>query len=258
MVNKEIKDPYGFIYIITNLINGKRYIGQRKFDDKQMWKYYLGSGVALKNAKKKYGSKNFKKEIIYVAYSKQELDKVEIEYIKLFNAIESTDYYNIAPGGEGFCPKQKCHYVYCLELNTGFKNCYVAEKITEEKFGTIRSKCKYFHNGIQNVKNGMHWCFIEDIYKTFGERHSYQSKPVVDLINFNIYANVNHARKASGINYHKRSVISVSKYKELIDYNKSVKNKLIFLNDFLEEYDYTDKYYVESFNKSIKENQLKI
>lgn len=28
---KEIINPYGFIYITTNMINGKRYIGQRKF-----------------------------------------------------------------------------------------------------------------------------------------------------------------------------------------------------------------------------------
>lgn len=26
-----IKEPYGFIYITVNMINGKRYIGQRKF-----------------------------------------------------------------------------------------------------------------------------------------------------------------------------------------------------------------------------------
>lgn len=42
---------YGFIYITTNLINGKKYIGQKKgYNDT-----YLGSGKILKLAIKKYG-----------------------------------------------------------------------------------------------------------------------------------------------------------------------------------------------------------
>ena len=29
----DVINPYGFIYLTTNYINGKRYIGQKKFDN---------------------------------------------------------------------------------------------------------------------------------------------------------------------------------------------------------------------------------
>lgn len=71
-----ITDPYGFIYITTNLIDGKRYIGQKKFDS--YWKSYLGSGKHLREAVKKYGKENFSRNIVAIAYSKEELDDAEI------------------------------------------------------------------------------------------------------------------------------------------------------------------------------------
>ena len=58
----ERQNPFGFIYITTNWINGKRYIGQRKFSDG--WTTYLGSGKRFKQALKKYGRKNFTRLII--------------------------------------------------------------------------------------------------------------------------------------------------------------------------------------------------
>lgn len=53
---------YGFIYITTNHINGKQYIGQRKYDKKEKWKNYLGSGIILTRAIEKYGKENFSKK----------------------------------------------------------------------------------------------------------------------------------------------------------------------------------------------------
>lgn len=94
-----IKEPYGFIYITTNMINGKRYIGQRKF--RKDWKYYLGSGKAIKRAIARYGRENFIRNIVAIAYSREELDNLEIEWINNHNAIYSYDYYNIAEGGNG-------------------------------------------------------------------------------------------------------------------------------------------------------------
>lgn len=93
-----ITDPFGFIYLTTNMINGKKYIGQKKF--KRGWKIYIGSGKILKDAIKKYGKESFVREIIAIAFSREELDKLEIEFIKNHNAVESEDYYNLSYGGK--------------------------------------------------------------------------------------------------------------------------------------------------------------
>ena len=81
--------PYGFVYVTTNLINGKRYIGQKKISNRRYDYYdkYLGSGKILINAIKLYG-----------AYSQDELDQLETELILFFDAANSDDYYNISLG----------------------------------------------------------------------------------------------------------------------------------------------------------------
>lgn len=97
MEDIKIIDPYGFIYITTNNINGKKYIGQKIFGSG--WKRYLGSGTILLRAIKKYGQENFSREIIAIAYTKVELDELEINSIKNHDATNNSDYYNIARGG---------------------------------------------------------------------------------------------------------------------------------------------------------------
>ena len=92
---------YGFIYITTNHINGKQYIGQKKYDKSNKWKKYLGSGIALKRAIEKYGESNFSKEIIEECETKEVLDDREKYWINYYNAVDSDDFYNIASGGDG-------------------------------------------------------------------------------------------------------------------------------------------------------------
>lgn len=78
---------YGFIYITTNLVNGKKYLGQRKYS--KGWESYLGSGVAFKKALKKYGKENFKREIIVEAETAEELNQFEKELSIKYDVVNS-------------------------------------------------------------------------------------------------------------------------------------------------------------------------
>lgn len=96
-IKREIINPYGFIYITTNLVNGMRYLGQKKFC--KGWKQYLGSGVVIKQAIKKYGKENFYRTIVYICYSEDELNKAEYDLSIFLDVVESDDWYNLVYGG---------------------------------------------------------------------------------------------------------------------------------------------------------------
>lgn len=90
---------YGYIYKITNLINGKIYVGKRvkpQFD-----KYYWGSGLIIKAAIKKYGKENFKRELIQECFNDEELNICERFWIKSLQANNPDIGYNITDGGTG-------------------------------------------------------------------------------------------------------------------------------------------------------------
>lgn len=97
--------PYGFIYETTNKLNGMKYIGKCIYHRQNDWEKYLGSGTYLKRAIAKYGKENFVRTILEEAYSDEELNKLEEEYIARFDAVDSPQYYNIkqtSVGGDVF------------------------------------------------------------------------------------------------------------------------------------------------------------
>lgn len=88
-----------YIYKITNLLNNKFYIGKHTQKIGKIDNYY-GSGNIIKSAVKKYGIKNFKKEIISfhdtwcLAYMAEKLVLPE-------NVVNNKQCYNMKPGGLG-------------------------------------------------------------------------------------------------------------------------------------------------------------
>ena len=83
-----------FIYLTTNLVNGKKYIGSRDRTLTKNGDVYLGSGVNLKLAIKKYGRKNFKREIL-AECSKEERYDLEAYYLKKYNVVNDPNFYNL-------------------------------------------------------------------------------------------------------------------------------------------------------------------
>jgi group I intron endonuclease len=79
------------IYITTNLINGKKYIGK----DKNNIPSYIGGGILLKEDIKKYGKNNFKKEILEYCFNVNDLKQKEIFWLEYFNAANNSDFYNL-------------------------------------------------------------------------------------------------------------------------------------------------------------------
>lgn len=53
-----------YIYLITNLVNNKKYIGQTNNLQRRMNEHRSGQGTVIDQAIKAYGVKNFSSEII--------------------------------------------------------------------------------------------------------------------------------------------------------------------------------------------------
>jgi len=88
---------YYIIYKTTNIVNGFEYIGQHATSD--INDGYLGSGKRLKNAIKQYGKGSFKKEILHIFKSFDEMNQKEIELVNE-SYIKRADTYNIVLGGD--------------------------------------------------------------------------------------------------------------------------------------------------------------
>ena len=86
------------IYSTVNKINGKKYIG--KHITGNPYDSYLGSGIIINRAIKKYGKENFEKQILYIFESKEEMNLKEAELVNI-DVVCSSEYYNCALGGDG-------------------------------------------------------------------------------------------------------------------------------------------------------------
>tara|TARA_R100001129_G_scaffold109651_1_gene75224 strand:- start:558 stop:1028 length:471 start_codon:yes stop_codon:yes gene_type:complete len=109
----DINDFFGFVYCITNLQTGKRYIGRKYFTQRRKprgskrrvtsesdWKKYYGSSSELKEDVKHFGKSLFKREILSLHTTLGKVNYEETKQLFLNNVLmEALDdgtpaYYN--------------------------------------------------------------------------------------------------------------------------------------------------------------------
>ena len=95
-------EPNHYIYLTTNKINGKRYIG--RCSNRYAWHAgYLGSGKWLKMAVEKYGEENFERTVLEEIHGDlHEAVVAEETWIAYYNAKHDRSFYNLSENGGGF------------------------------------------------------------------------------------------------------------------------------------------------------------
>jgi len=100
---------YGFVYLIENLTNGRKYIGKKLFlfsKTKQVkgkkkkikvesdWRDYWSSSDELKADVEKLGAENFRRTILHLCKNKGTCNYLEAKEQFIREVLETTEYYN--------------------------------------------------------------------------------------------------------------------------------------------------------------------
>ena len=108
----QLEDWVGFVYVITDLSNNKKYVGKKNFwsirrlpplkgktrkrtkKSESDWKEYFGSSEEVKSLVEEKGGDNFKREIIRLCKSKGEMSYYEAKEQFDRDVLFSDEYYN--------------------------------------------------------------------------------------------------------------------------------------------------------------------
>ena len=144
------------VYVHTNKVNGKKYVGQTCQKPEKRWNSGKGykDNVYFTNAIQKYGWNNFDHEVIAFNLTKEEADNFEILLIKTINSTNPNIGYNLQYGGSHGQPSE------ISRIN--IKN--AAQKSHQDP--EWKRKQSESHIGLQTgEKNGM-----------YGKKHNKESK----------------------------------------------------------------------------------
>ena len=107
-----IEDNVGFVYIITNVSNNKKYVGKKTLVSKRKlpplkgkkrrrtkiveskWQDYFGSSDEVNSILEEHGRDIFKREILHLCKSKSEMSYLELKEQMNREVLLNDEYYN--------------------------------------------------------------------------------------------------------------------------------------------------------------------
>lgn len=138
------------VYVTTNLVTGKRYLGKHNGKNPE----YLGSGLAIKAAIKKYGKSSFIREVVAEVATDQEAFSLEEELSKDWNVVEDPDWYNMKVGGKGFSSGVE-HPQFGKPRSTQHTRALVASRIGWRQSEESKEKIRVANTGKNNSMFGL-------------------------------------------------------------------------------------------------------
>uniref|UniRef100_A0A6C0IRK5 GIY-YIG domain-containing protein n=1 Tax=viral metagenome TaxID=1070528 RepID=A0A6C0IRK5_9ZZZZ len=144
----------GYVYLITNKVNGMKYVGQSiQADIQSRWKSHRSKkrtvGKILYNAYQKYGFDNFDYKIICICFD-EDTNKYEEEYIKKYNTVHPNGY-NLLAGGNNKKHNEETKKQLSI-LFSGENNSCHGSKISYEKRKIISDRMKKYNLEIRLKK----------------------------------------------------------------------------------------------------------
>lgn len=126
-----------YVYIITNLVNNKKYVGSSR--KHQIDESYYGSGRLIVNAIKKYGKENFTRDILW--QGEGDARDVESHWLEYFDAANNPLFYNMTNDARGNNLHKEDTKRTVSEKLTGRKfSKEICMKISQKKKGSTTSK----------------------------------------------------------------------------------------------------------------------
>jgi hypothetical protein len=137
----------GFIYITTNTITGKKYIGKKYYyysnGKESNWRTYLGSSKLLKKDIDLFGDANFSREIIDEAETEEGLALLEKYYIDKADAVFNDGYYNLSNSVDKFFTTEDSikRMLKTRERWSDEKRASVSDKMKQSWADTYEQRC---------------------------------------------------------------------------------------------------------------------
>ena len=139
-----------YVYLHTNKVNGKVYIGITSLKPEQRWANGRGyKGQHFSNAIKKYGWDEFEHEVLYSGLSKAQAKVLEVSLIHFYKSTNPKYGYNVSEGGDIISEETKAKL---SEAKKGANNPNYGKYLSDK----IRKKMSEARKGANNHMYGKH------------------------------------------------------------------------------------------------------